>query len=126
MLGEGWTRFYRYAPVGGTLWLLVSKRGPGGESAPESFLKSAPYVIHVHFKDFAIVPEGAMQCLDGKFRLGVLVGDGTVDQVGTLRAMKEHGYAGYINFEYEGREYAPREATIEGVRRMRQWIASLD
>jgi hydroxypyruvate isomerase len=43
-----------------------------------------------------------------------------------LKAMKEGGYAGYIDFEYEGREYTPRQATIEGVRRMREMMASLD
>ena len=41
------------------------------------------------------------------------------------RAMAEYGYTGCINFEYEGSEYTPREATIEGVRRMREWIASV-
>lgn len=100
----------------------------GGESAPDGFRNSAPYVVHAHFKDFALCDErdrGAMLCLDGKHRRGVLVGDGDVDQIGTLRAMNEYGYGGYINFEYEGSGYTPREATIEGVSRMRQMIALL-
>jgi len=100
----------------------------GGEPAPEGFIRSAKYVVHSHFKDFTACKEGdrgAMRCLDGKFRRAVLVGDGEVDQVGCLRAMKQHGYAGCINFEYEGYEYTPRDATIEGVRRLREWIASL-
>ncbi|KPJ62221.1 MAG: hypothetical protein AMS15_04735 [Planctomycetes bacterium DG_23] len=101
----------------------------GGETAAEGFRRSAEYIVHVHFKDFAICSEdapGARPCLDGKYRRAVLVGDGDVDQVEALRAMKAFGYAGYINFEYEGREYTPREATIEGVRRMRKMLASLD
>lgn len=97
----------------------------GGESAREGFLNSAPYIIHAHFKDFAICAEnspGAIRCLDGKFRRPVLVGDGNVDQVETIKIMQESGYKGYINFEYEGTEYTPRDATIEGIRRMREWI----
>ena len=100
----------------------------GGESAPDGFLRSAPYVVHAHFKDFRVCAEtdrGAFRCLDGEFRRAVLVGDGDVDQIGALKAMKKLGYQGHINFEYEGAEYTPREATIEGVRRLREWMASL-
>ncbi|MBI3944760.1 MAG: sugar phosphate isomerase/epimerase [Armatimonadetes bacterium] len=98
----------------------------GGESAADGFRKSAPYVVHAHFKDFQSCPEGtpgAHICLDGKYRRAVLVGDGDVDQVACVQAMREHGYQGYINFEYEGSDLSPRDATIEGVRRMREWIA---
>jgi sugar phosphate isomerase/epimerase len=101
----------------------------GGEDPGESFRRSAPHVIHAHFKDFVqCVPDapGARLGLDGNHRIGVLVGDGEVDQLGTLRAMAECGYGGYIDFEYEGSELSPREANIEGVRRMREWIASLN
>jgi len=101
----------------------------GGETAAEGFRRSAEYIVHAHFKDFALCSEdapGARPYLDGKYRRAVLVGDGEVDQIGALRAMKEWGYAGYINFEYEGTEYTPREATIKGVHRMREMMASLD
>ena len=101
----------------------------GGETAAEGFRRSAEHIVHAHFKDFAICLEdapGARLCLDGKYRRPVLVGDGDVDQMEAMRAMKEWGYTGYIDFEYEGGEYTPREATIEGVRRMRQMMASLD
>ena len=66
-----------------------------------------------------------MRGLDGRFRRPVLVGDGEVDQIGGLAALKEIGYGGYINFEYEGSEWTPRDATIEGVRRMREMLDSL-
>jgi sugar phosphate isomerase/epimerase len=95
----------------------------GSESTYDGFKNSAPYIVHAHFKDFKVVPEG-MLGLDGKCRKGEMVGDGDVDQLGGLRAMKECGYSGYINFEYEGSEMTPRDATVVGVRRMRQWIAS--
>ena len=100
----------------------------GGESAYDGFKNSAPYVVHAHFKDWKICKKdapGATICLDRKYRRAALVGDGDVDQLGSLRAMKEFGYKGYINFEYEGSEFTPRDATLEGVRRMREWIASL-
>ena len=51
---------------------------------------------------------------------------GDVDEIGSLRAMKESGYEGYVNFEYEGSDYTPRDATIEGVRRLRGMISSLE
>ncbi|MHC4200647.1 MAG: sugar phosphate isomerase/epimerase family protein [Planctomycetota bacterium] len=100
----------------------------GGEEAGEAFRRSAEHVVHAHFKDYEVCPEGtlgAKACLDGKFRRSVLLGDGDVDQMGVLRAMKDSGYSGCINFEYEGSELTPREATIEGVRRMREMIAQI-
>ncbi len=98
----------------------------GGEDAPDGFLNSAEYVVHAHFKDWKVCsPDdpGARIGMDGNYRRAVLVGDGDVDQVGCIQAMADYGYDGYINFEYEGSELTPREATIEGVRRMREWIA---
>ncbi len=100
----------------------------GGESAPEGFLNSAEYIVHAHFKDFAVcspAQPGARLCLDGKYRRPVLLGDGDVDQIGCLRVMEESGYRGHIDFEYEGSEYTPRQATVEGVRRLREMMASL-
>lgn len=100
----------------------------GGENAYDSFKRVAPWVVHAHAKDFQICGETApraMRCLDGRFRRATLVGDGDVDQLGGLRAMKECCYTGYINFEYEGSEMTPRDATIEGVRRLREWIAAV-
>ena len=100
----------------------------GGEGTYEGFMNSAPYIVHAHFKDFAVcqpAEPGARRCLDGQYRVAALVGDGDVDQMGSLRAMKEWGYDGYINFEYEGSKYTPRDAPVEGVRRLRQMMASL-
>jgi len=97
----------------------------GGETAADGFFNSARYIVHAHFKDFARCSEsdpGARRYLDGNWYRAVLVGDGDVDQAGSVRAMKKCGYQGYINFEYEGSDYSPREATIEGVRRIRELI----
>jgi len=94
----------------------------GGESAYDGFVRSASYIVHAHFKDWAeCSPDDpdARLGLDGRWRRGVLLGDGDVDQAGSVRAMRECNYQGYVNFEYEGREYDPYEATREGVKRMR-------
>jgi sugar phosphate isomerase/epimerase len=98
----------------------------GGESARDAFVNSAQYVVHAHFKDWEVCTAdtaGARQGLDGRFYRATLVGDGHVDNAEVAAAMREYGYSGYINFEYEGSELSPREATIEGVRRMRQWVS---
>ena len=100
----------------------------GGESPRDAVLNSAGYIVHAHLKDFAACEDShpaGRRCLDGKFRRPVLVGDGEVDQIGGLAALKEIGYGGYINFEYEGSEWTPRDATVEGVRRMREMLDSL-
>ena len=101
----------------------------GGEAPGDAVRRSADYIVHSHFKDFTPCPKDhpqARDCLDGQPRRPVLVGDGEVDQIGSLAALKECGYEGYINFEYEGSKYTPREATIMGVERMREMISSLD
>ena len=99
-----------------------------GENAGDAFRANASHVVHAHFKDFAFFDEeeeGSRVSLDGRYRRSVLVGDGDVDQVGSLRAMSECGYSGYINFEYEGSDMTPWDATTEGVRRIHQWMDEL-
>ena len=98
-----------------------------GENAGDAFRKSAQHIVHCHFKDFRPCgeEEGGFVGLDGVRRRGTLLGDGEVDQVGSLRAMKDCGYTGHIDFEYEGAELSARDATIEGIRRMRGWMAEL-
>ncbi|MBI2298878.1 MAG: sugar phosphate isomerase/epimerase [Armatimonadetes bacterium] len=100
----------------------------GGEQAGESFTASAPWVVHAHLKDFYVMPagtEGAFRGLDGRWRRGALLGDGAVDQLATLRAMRAAGYAGCLDIEYEGRELSPREAVVKGVARVRGWLEEI-
>lgn len=98
----------------------------GGERASESYKKCAGQVIHAHFKDFERCGKdspGGRLCLDGNYRRPVMLGEGEVEQAEVLEAMKENGYGGCINFEYEGSEYADKyEAAREGISRMRGWI----
>lgn len=98
-----------------------------GDEAPDvGFRRSAAFIVHAHFKDWNLCPSNdplARKCLDGKTRSPALVGDGIVDQQACIKVMKQAGYKGYINFEYEGNLLSPREATIIGVKRMQNWIA---
>ena len=98
-----------------------------GENAGDAFRKNARLIAHCHFKDFAPCDEAEARFvgLDGVHRRAVLLGDGEVDQLGSLRAMKDCGYTGHINFEYQGDELSVRDATIEGVRRLREWMSEL-
>jgi len=99
-----------------------------GEKAGDAFRKNAAHVVHAHFKDFEFFDHeepGSRQGLDGRWMRSALVGEGGVDQRGTLQAMKDCGFAGHINFEYEGSQLTPTEATIVGVRRIRRWMKEI-
>ncbi len=101
----------------------------GGDTAAAGFTNVAEYVVHAHFKDWKECGEdepGARIFLDGKYRRAVLVGEGDIDQMGSVKAMADYGYDGCVNFEYEGSEMTPRDATIEGVARMREWFAQAE
>ncbi len=86
----------------------------GGEEAPDGYTKSKEHVVHAHFKDWVRDEEG-MEALDGNHYRGALIGEGLVDPWPCLQAMGAGGYEGYINFEYEGREYTPEEAMRKGL-----------
>lgn len=84
----------------------------GGEDPGASFTRCADYVAHAHFKDWERMPQGeGREALDGHFYKPALIGEGMVDQLGSLKAMKAAGYQGYINIEYESNEYPADEAT---------------
>jgi len=66
MFGEGWARFYRYVPVG--LWLLVSKRGPGGEEMVQTLTLPTSFDVN-QWNFFALTYEkgkGASIYVNGK------------------------------------------------------------
>lgn len=99
-----------------------------GENAGDAFRKNAPHVAYAHFKDFHFSSDeqpGWQRNLDGRWRQPALVGDGDTDNRAALQAMKECGFKGCINIEYEGNEMAPPEAVAEGVRRVHAWMDEL-
>jgi sugar phosphate isomerase/epimerase len=78
-----------------------------GENPIESFKRCADDVVHVHFKDWSIsdtMQEGYREFLDGKYYKPALISQGGVDTAGVWKAMKDYGYKGFINIEYEGDE----------------------
>jgi len=96
----------------------------GGENPVDGFTRSSDKIVHAHFKDW-ILSDNGMQGLDGRRYKGALTGEGLVDPAPCLRAMKEGGYDGYINFEYEGDLYDPSEATRRGVPFLRDLIRNI-
>jgi sugar phosphate isomerase/epimerase len=92
----------------------------GGEDLALSFERSAKYVIHAHFKDWDVVAEGeGLKGLDGRSYRGALIGEGIVDQVVCIEAMRRAGYAGYVNIEYEGNSYPADVAVRKAVEYLR-------
>lgn len=85
----------------------------GGEDPCASYLAVKDRVIHAHFKDYVRVPAGesGIEGLDGNRYQAVLIGEGLVDYRSLVRTMKQAGYDGYVNIEYEGNTY-PAEAAI--------------
>ncbi len=98
----------------------------GGEDPAASFRRSAAHVAFAHFKDWAPSPDGkGLEGLDGRRYRPALIGEGVVDQKACLAAMKEAGYAGYINIEYEGNDYPPDDATRKAVRTLQNLLRTL-
>lgn len=84
-----------------------------GENTVESFKASAPDVVHAHFKDWDIIdhPEpGYRNSLVGKYFKPALISQGNIDTAGCWNAMRDAGYEGYINIEYEGNKVPADEA----------------
>jgi sugar phosphate isomerase/epimerase len=88
----------------------------GGEDPAASFRLCAGDVVHAHFKDWTHPePSAGMLGLDGRRYTPALIGEGLLDHRGCLAAMREAGYGGYINIEYEGDAYNAEDATRRAV-----------
>ena len=98
-----------------------------GEDPAESFRRCAAHVVHAHFKDWvkAAGDEG-QRMLNGNRYRPALIGEGVVDQRRCLQAMKEAGYSGFINIEYEGDDYPAAEAVRRAVGYLRRLMAEVD
>jgi len=93
----------------------------GGEDPAEGFRRCCEHVVHAHVKDWVLSDDGRPG-LDGRRYKPALVGEGIVDPRPWVAAMAEAGYDGYIDFEYEGSTYDPRDAVARGVRLMTELI----
>lgn len=98
----------------------------GGEDPAESFAKTSDYIVHAHFKDWQPpVKDEGFVARDGRNYRGALIGEGIVDQIACLKAMKAAGYSGYINIEYEGARYTPENATRMATKWLQGVLAAL-
>lgn len=96
-----------------------------GEDPINSFVRCANYAVHAHFKDWYISDtpaEGHNRMRDGRYYKPALIGEGAVNHAGCLAAMKNAGYAGCINIEYEGDTYPPDEAVRRAVEYLRKLL----
>lgn len=95
-----------------------------GEDPVESFRQCADDVVHAHFKDWYIVDqpqEGYRDSLIGKYFKSALISQGDIDTAGCWNAMREYGYNGFINIEYEGNDI-PAD---QGIARVVEYLRSL-
>lgn len=77
-------------------FLLVNQ--PGHEGVAEV----AANAYMCHFKDFVAQPGGHYKGIDGAEYAGTVIGEGTVDLAASLAALKNVGFSGWVNLEYEG------------------------
>ena len=74
---------------------------------------AAPYAVHVHAKDFVLLPDpgdgaeipaGFQRSAGGGLWRGTVLGRGNVDVKGCLNALRGAGYDGWVSYEFEGPE----------------------
>lgn len=98
----------------------------GGEDPAASFERCVPHVVHAHFKDWVLSDSASSrEGLDGRSYESALIGEGIVPHRACLAAMKQAGYKGYINIEYEGNTYHPDEATRRAAKYLRELLAQI-
>ena len=105
-----------------------------GEDSLQALDRLAPRVVHVHFKDWQVVPvngetpkhalsgvEGCYPGVDGRYYDGAVLGEGVVDLKGAVRRLRELNYDGCVTVEYEGRG-EPKEAVRRGVEHLQSLL----
>jgi sugar phosphate isomerase/epimerase len=99
-----------------------SGNAAGGEDPVASFKACAADVVHVHLKDWSVrdePAEGYRPMLTGKFFRSALIGEGDMPTAAVWEAMRQAGYRGYVNIEYEGNEVPAAEAMRRAVAYLR-------
>jgi len=98
----------------------------GGEDPAASFSSCAEHIVHAHFKDWVLAQPGkGLEGLDARRYEPALIGEGIVPHASCLAAMKQAGYNGYIDIEYEGNKYPPDEATRRAAKYLLNLIREL-
>ena len=79
----------------------------------EAVTIASPYAVHVHAKDFVLLPDpgkdaeipaGFNRSLGGNLWRGTVLGRGNVAVKSCLDALKNTGYDGWVSLEFEGPE----------------------
>jgi len=77
-----------------------------GQAGHEAVEDVASYAYMVHFKDFKKAGEGydgfTYKALDGTGYYGTVIGEGEVDLGACVASLKEAGFDGWLNLEFEG------------------------
>lgn len=98
----------------------------GGENPAVSFKRCAEHIVHAHFKDWTVMPEGSgTECMSGQWVKAALIGEGIVDQAACLKTMRDCGYKGYVNIEYEGDAYPADQAVRKAAANLRRIMPEL-
>jgi sugar phosphate isomerase/epimerase len=95
-----------------------------GEDNLRAMSRVAPRMVHVHFKDWKIVPTAAPSAfpgVDGRLYEGEVLGDGVLNLPAALAQLKEIGYRGWISVEYEGTG-EPHDAAERGIAYLRSLL----
>ncbi len=80
---------------------------------PAAVKVAAPYAVHVHAKDFLLlpapaagepIPDGFNRSPGGNLWRGTIPGRGNVDVAACLETLKNAGYDGWVSLEFEGTE----------------------
>ncbi|MCL2814495.1 MAG: sugar phosphate isomerase/epimerase [Oscillospiraceae bacterium] len=88
----------------------------------------APYIKHVHVKDFHVKSgmgpnpgEGFFKSRGGNYLRGAIIGHGNVPVDQCLEIIKSSGYEGHISIEFEGME-DPIRATSIGLKYLKRFV----
>jgi sugar phosphate isomerase/epimerase len=95
-----------------------------GEDNMRALEREAPRMVHVHFKDWKVVPPPAPRAfpgIDGRLYEGEVLGDGVLNLPEAARRLRQLGYRGWVSVEYEGTG-EPREAARRGVAYLRSLL----
>lgn len=96
-----------------------------GQAGHEGVAEVADLAYMVHFKDFAATPDGwdgyTFSALDGSSYIGAVLGEGLVDLSSCVQSLKDAGFDGWLNLEYEG-ETSPFEGVPRSMENARKFI----
>lgn len=96
-----------------------------GQSSDEAIREVAPLAYMVHFKDFARADANhqghCYHAIDGTPYRGTAIGEGDVKLVDSIQALRDAGFEGWMNVEYEADE-DPFEGVARSMKNARKLI----